>query len=125
MEGPENIEHIKAYPGAKLLAANETFHILDFELGISISFPPLQSSYIVDFAVNEEGKIITCLMNDLAVFSPDKDHYKRKLLESHRMETYGCLRMGPKILTCGRESKKLYNIRLGGNEFFVKHEFNR
>ena len=115
----------KPYPKARLLAANEIFHILDFEFGISTSLYPPKGSKIVGFAVNEEGKIVACLKNNIAVFLQNKDYYEHKLLESHHIETYSCLIMGPKILTCGRESEEFYNVRISGNEFFVKHEFNK
>jgi len=44
---------------------------------------------------------------------------------AHARTTFGCLTLGSKILTCGCESEELYDLRISGAEFFIKHESDK
>jgi len=115
----------KPYPGGKILVESDVVYIVDPENESfqALSLPP--DAEISALCVCPDGRIVTALSDSIAVIAPDKESSKISLIKAHGHKTCGCLLMGPKILTSGCESEKLYDLRISGAEFFVKHEFDR
>lgn len=117
---------------------------------ISLTFGPSQTSIlkIFDFskrrehnlevpgnqpvnqaAVDQQGRIIAALgsksrgtSGTLAVMNPSLASPEYHMLAGHSHETLGCMVMGPKILTCGREKSGRFSLRIWGTPYFVQRE---
>lgn len=80
--------------------------------------------------VNFDGRIIAGLSGPqkkgqkeksrIAVISPGKENGRCTTIDGHSLETRDCLIMGPKIITCGRDSAHEFSIRIWGSEFYVR-----
>ncbi|MGB2905966.1 MAG: WD40 repeat domain-containing protein [Candidatus Aminicenantaceae bacterium] len=118
-------QRTKRYPGGKILVESDALYLLDPENESfqALSLPP--DAEISDISVYPDGRIVTALSDNIGVFAPGKAFCKLSLIKAHARTTFGCLTLGPKILTCGRESDELYDLRISGAEFFVKHESNK
>jgi WD40 repeat protein len=115
-------QRTKRYPGGKILVESDALYILDPENESfqALSLPP--DAEISDICVYTDGRIVAALSDGIGIFTPDEASYKLSLIKAHASTTLGCLTLGPKILTCGRESDELCSLRISGAEFFVKHE---
>jgi WD40 repeat protein len=104
--------------------------IIDFnkEESIVLRVPFLNSFSGVK--VNFDGRIIAGLSRQqkkgqkeksrIAIISPGKENGCCTTIDGHSLETRDCLIMGPKIITCGRDSANEFSIRIWGSEFYVR-----
>ena len=119
------ISRIEPYSQMKLLMLSDVIHILDWDEGlVNILSLPAKRKF-GGLVVNPDGRIITSLSDRLAVISLEKYIGEFQFLKCNTLETYDCLTQGPKIISCGREAENLYDIRLSGNEYFVRHELSK
>jgi WD40 repeat protein len=59
------------------------------------------------------------------VFDPRPDFRCYNLLEGHRLETRGCVTMGPRLITCGSESRSERTLRIWGTASYVEVEHEK
>jgi hypothetical protein len=125
----ERIFHLSPHPGEKILALSDipAFHLLDFKRGKKTSiFSPASNPFSRCYPLKDGRLISICTKIEiksgtktgfLALVSPSQNDYYLQILDSHPKNTYDCLVMGPKIITCGRESKSEYSFRIWGTEY--------
>lgn len=86
------------------------------------------------FHITADGRLLTALKpsspgsassENLAVITWDARKPSIQFLRGHSRETYDCLPLGPKIVSCGREDDGAHTLRVWGTEAFVKRELNR
>lgn len=80
--------------------------------------------------VNVDGRIIVGLLTaktkarqksgSLVIISPDKNLWGYTILTGHEINTEDCLIMGPRIITCGIDSRAEHTIRFWGTGSYVK-----
>jgi WD40 repeat protein len=142
----ELIPYLKIYPQGRIMALSEKILINDktkkrrYKQKIKIIDLPNKSSYVfsLPFRVNSasinvyyDGRIISGLSaenktkHNLAVLTPGIKICKYKFLEGHEQETRGCLCMGPKIISCGKEKENIHTIRIWGTEFYVRTQVSK
>ncbi len=144
-----NLSLIKLYPQGRILAVSESngsayklkenfvdkIIIIDYKNETSQVIPSPFKKTISSIIVYFDGRIFAGLSplkrknkerdGNLVIISPKEDGFGYRALSGHSMETKGCLAVGPKIITCGREAPENYSIRLWGTEFYVRMELSK
>jgi hypothetical protein len=59
------------------------------------------------------------------VLDPRPDFCCYNSLEGHRLETRDCITMGPRLITCGSESKGEHTLRIWGTVSYVEIEHEK
>jgi WD40 repeat protein len=129
----ERILCISPYTGNKIMALSDhsTIHILDFKDGEQTSvFSPIAKP-LTGCKANGDGRFFT-IINETgknksarpislpALFSPSRNGFSFQILNGHRQGTHDCLAMGPKLITCGKESSQEHSIRIWGTDHHVR-----
>jgi WD40 repeat protein len=112
----------RRYPGGKILVESDALHILDPENESFLAVSVPMDTEISDISVYPDGRFVAAMSDGIGVFAPDEDLCKLSLIKAHAHSTLGCLTLGPKILTCGRETDEQNDLRISGTDLFVKHE---
>ena len=129
----ERILQIAPYPGDKILALSEVaaVHLFDFNDGKKSSvFSPF-SKPLSGCDSNGDGRFVTIInetgKNNPArpvsfpvLFSPSRSGFSFQILDGHTQRTHDCLAMGPKLITCGKESSLEHSIRIWGTDHHVR-----
>nr|MBC8526642.1 hypothetical protein [Candidatus Cloacimonadota bacterium] len=63
--------------------------------------------------------------SNIIVLDIGSDSCQYKNLTGHKIETKDCITMGPRIITCGNESKSEKALRIWGTEPYVKNEYEK
>ena len=137
--------HLKLYPQDRMLVLiqpEETrrdpkenpgiaMQILDFKTEVSPVFRLPVRNPLSGLCVNFDGRIISSLSrrqktcgekNSLIIINPVHEPGYFRAIDGHKLETRDCLIMGPKIITCGRDSADESSIRVWGSELYVRME---
>ena len=129
----ERILQIAPYPGDKILALSEVaaVHLFDFKDGKKSSvFSPF-SKPLSGCDSNGDGRFVT-IINETGknnpgrpvsfpvLFSPSRSGFSFQILDGHTQRTHDCLAMGPKLITCGKESSLEHSIRIWGTDHHVR-----
>lgn len=125
----ERIVRITPYPGEKILAFSDSaaIHILDLKNAEKISMSAPFSGPLLGGNPTRDGRF-TAIVKEAgkrpsrpgslpAFFSPSEDGFFFQILDGHHQQTYDCLPMGPRIITCGRDSAKKHSIRIWGTDY--------
>jgi len=109
-------------------------HLIEFaSTGLKTQALRLDNT-VSGFHITADGRLLTALKTsssdsasseNLAVITWDKKKPSIQFLRGHSRETYDCLPLGPKIVSCGRENDGTHSLRVWGTESFVKRELNR
>jgi uridine kinase len=58
--------------------------------------------------------------SSLLILDPGLNGWESTNLSGHSEATMGCLLMGPRIITCGRDENRRHSFRLWGTKFYVR-----
>jgi hypothetical protein len=83
--------------------------------------------------IQKDGRIICSFSphnkiddpSSLVIFQPNENECTYSLLPGQRFKTTDCIVMGPKILSCGKDTGGKYTLKCWGTEYLVKIELKK
>ncbi len=130
---------LKLYPQDRVLALAEKdtaeIGIFDFERSAERSICADFRGKISSINVYYDGRIIAGLRaaegepeprnNNLLIMSGGQESEEYRILGGHGRETWDCLTMGPKIISCGLDDRDRHSLKVWGTEFYVRMELSK
>ncbi|MFW6123675.1 MAG: hypothetical protein ACOC5G_00475 [Acidobacteriota bacterium] len=142
----ETISYLKIYPRNRVMALSEIKEISDEikntrckqKIKITDFHNRISQVFFLPFHLNPpsinvyfDGRMISALSHknktlyNLGVLSPQTETCEVQFLKGHEQEARDCLCMGPKIISCGKESENDHTICIWGTEFYVRTQLSK
>jgi WD40 repeat protein len=109
----------------------QRLEIIDFDNQSSRMFSIPFTINPMSINVYFDGRMISALSYrkknpyNIAVLSPYTEKVEVQFLKGHEKEARDCLCMGPKIISCGKESSHDHTVRIWGTEFYVRTQISK